>query len=115
MHEANPQLLDEVVCDVFSFALSGTLNFNFYEECATILSIMRAVFKRCLYQLPREHVEAAWLRRDGVEYERKRPFTGHWYDQTLVEGHWRSRYRVKGHPLTLKRYAVDTLHLEFCK
>ncbi|KAH7711152.1 hypothetical protein AAVH_21539 [Aphelenchoides avenae] len=74
---------------------------------------MRAVFKRCLYQLPREHVEAAWLRRDGVEYERKRPFTGHWYDQTLVEGHWRSRYRVKGHPLTLKRYAVDTLHLEF--
>lgn len=79
-----------------------------------MLPTIREAMKRRFYDLPREHVEQAWLTRDVVEYERKRRFTGHCYRQVLVEGHWRSRCRAKKHPLTLKRYAIDTLHLEFC-
>lgn len=111
MRDSDTQLLDDIVCDVFSFGLSGTLNFNFYEECATILPPIREVFKRCVYLLPREHVGKAWMSRHVVEYERTRRFRSYSLDQTFVDD---GRYRVCRHPLTLKRYAVDTLHIEFC-
>ncbi|KAH7694469.1 hypothetical protein AAVH_38483, partial [Aphelenchoides avenae] len=66
MRESVTPLLEAVVCDVFSFALSGTLNFNFYEECAYILHTARELLKRYVHQLPREHVREAWLARDYV-------------------------------------------------